>query len=231
MSALMIDNIIRRAEYAKFYNDLDASTLDFNMVVKICQEFPEGNKRVLGSAFFNLGKIMLEQDKREDAKAMFEKVQTTLRECLLELLKKNGQTEIDSNIQVAELIKPSIFDDANVQGLKDSLLDVQEYILECHQLDQIQPQLDQMKKEAQENAEKGVDTSVPDGFGLPQKDAGTFQTIKLKSRKRKIDEISVAQENQEKPVNVENKENQLDESNKRRKMEEPLGEIGQNDAK
>ena len=51
-----------------------------------------------------------------------------------------------------------------------------------------------MKKEAQENAEKGVDTSIPDGFGLPQQDAKTFTKVVLKSKKRKLEDICGAKE-------------------------------------
>lgn len=69
---------------------------------------------------------------------------------------------------------------------------MQEDILECQQMDQIQPELDKMKQEAKDNAEKGVDTSVPEGFGMPQKDAETFKPIAIKSRKRKVDEVTGA---------------------------------------
>jgi hypothetical protein len=50
-----------------------------------------------------------------------------------------------------------------------------------------------MKKEAErqkELAEDGVDTQVPDGFGLPQKEAETFRAVQLKPKKRKLEEIS-----------------------------------------
>lgn len=167
VSNLMIDSIIRRAEYAKFYQDLDSSIQDFTMVIKICKEYPEGNERVLGSAYYNLGKIYLEQNKRDEAMEKFKDVLNVLKGCLFEKLKKNGQTEIDSNIDLTDLVKPSIFDDEKIQELKSSLIDVHEDILECQQLDEIQPKLDQMKKEAQENADNGVDTSVPEGFGMP----------------------------------------------------------------
>lgn len=121
---------------------------------------------------------------------MFAETESILKECLFTKLKANGQNEIDRNQPVAELIKPSIFDDEKVKELKASLLDVQEYILECKQLDEIQPQLDQMKKEAQEKADNGVDTSIPEGFGLPQKDAETFRPAPLIKKKRTIDQIS-----------------------------------------
>lgn len=110
MSNLLIDCIIRRAEYAKFYQDLDSATQDLTMVIKICKDFPEGNQRVLSSAHFYLGKIYLEQTKRELAMEQYAQCLEILKGCLLEKLRQNGQTEIDANISVAELVKPSIFD-------------------------------------------------------------------------------------------------------------------------
>jgi|DEB0MinimDraft_12_1074336.scaffolds.fasta_scaffold100113_2 hypothetical protein len=50
-----------------------------------------------------------------------------------------------------------------------------------------------MKAEAQkqkEMAESGIDTEVPEGFGMPQKDAETFKPVVLKSKKRKLEDIS-----------------------------------------
>ena len=55
------------------------------------------------------------------------------------MLSKNGQQSIDTNIELSELIKPSIFDDQSIQDLKKSLVDVQEYKIECKQLETIQP--------------------------------------------------------------------------------------------
>lgn len=133
----MIDSIIRRAEYAKFYQDLDSSIQDFTMVIKICKDFPEGNKRVLSSAHYNLGKILLEQNKRDEARAKFNECLTILRECLFDRLKLNGQTEIDTSINITDLVKPSIFDDDKISELKSSLIDVQEDIIECQLLEQI----------------------------------------------------------------------------------------------
>lgn len=149
---------------------------------------------------------------------MFEKVEGIMKNCLFELLKKGGQTEIDTNISITELVKPSIFDTETIQELKQNMMDVQEDILECKQLDQIQPQLDQMRKEAEANAANGVDTNVPDGFGLPQKDAETFKKVEIKNRKRKIDEITnTAVDKNSSEESVENKhrkvmENQVTEN-------------------
>ena len=70
-----------------------------------------------------------------------------------------------------------------------------------------------MKKEAKENAEKGVDNSIPEGFGMPQKDAETFTKVVLKSKKRKLADISGG-----------NKE-VVDENSKKQKIEEDPNQI------
>jgi hypothetical protein len=81
-----------------------------------------------------------------------------------------------------------------------------------------------MKTEAKENADKGVDTSIPEGFGLPQKDAGTFKPITIKSRKRKIEEVAnnedqkqtneAAQNGNSKKLKVDESQNQIVSDNK-----------------
>ena len=69
---------------------------------------------------------------------------------------------------MTKLMEPSIFDDDNTKGLKSTLNDVQEYIKECADMEHIQPQLDQMRADAEKQKdENGIDTTVPEGFGLP----------------------------------------------------------------
>ena len=97
MSNLMIDSVLRRAEYGKFYNDMDASVQDFNQVIELCTAYPENNQRVKGSAFFNIGQIHLEKSERVEALKNFEEVERILKTCLFEKLKEKGQTEIDTN--------------------------------------------------------------------------------------------------------------------------------------
>ena len=97
ISCLVIDSLLRRAEYAKFYQDVQSAIQDFTEVIKRCQEYPEGNQRVMGSAFFNLGQIHLELNQRDQALQHFSRVETILKECLFEKLKENGQTEVDRN--------------------------------------------------------------------------------------------------------------------------------------
>lgn len=121
----------------------------------------------MGSAYYTLGKIHLEKQRREEAIRYFEMTSQVMKEFLLKLLEEKGQHEIQNDIKVEELIKPSIFDDERISGLKQTLGDVEADILECKQLDVIQPELDKMKNEAKEQAEKGNDSNVPEGFGQP----------------------------------------------------------------
>jgi len=69
----MIDCILRRAEYSKFYNDIDNSLSDFKQVIELCQEHiqEKGNDRILISAMFSLGKINLDIGKRDEALKSF----------------------------------------------------------------------------------------------------------------------------------------------------------------
>ena len=69
----MIDCILRRAEYSKFYNDIDNSLSDFKHVIELCQEHiqEKGNDRILISAMFSLGKINLDIGKRDEALKSF----------------------------------------------------------------------------------------------------------------------------------------------------------------
>lgn len=91
-------------------------------------------------------------------------------------------------MSISKLTEPSIFDDEKIKDLKATLLDIQEFMNECADMETIQPKLDQLKAEAEkQKAESGVDTSVPEGFGLPQPDAETYTRVVIKSRKRNLE--------------------------------------------
>jgi len=72
---LRIDCILRRGDYAKFYSDLETAKADYQQVIEICAEHPEGNERIQGSAFFSLGKLHLDTNERAEALEYFKKVQ------------------------------------------------------------------------------------------------------------------------------------------------------------
>jgi tetratricopeptide (TPR) repeat protein len=71
---LRIDCILRRADYAKFYNDIENAKTDYTEAIKLCLEFPDGNERIMGSAHFSLGKVYLDIGQRQEAQVHFEKV-------------------------------------------------------------------------------------------------------------------------------------------------------------
>ena len=62
------------------------------------------SKRVLGSAYFSLGSILLELNDKEGAKHHFELAIRILKEELAWLLKKEGQEES------TDIMLPSVFD-------------------------------------------------------------------------------------------------------------------------
>ena len=166
---------------------------DFQEVIKLCTKFTEGNERVRASAHFTLGSLLLDQGRRADAKTQFDEALTIHSRYLLESLEKKGQTiPDDQKKDLDKLVEPSIFDDETTKALKATLVDIREFINECKDLEQIQPQLDQMKKEAeQKKAEQGGDCEVDPSFGKAPADAATFKPIQLKkSRKRTLEEAA-----------------------------------------
>ena len=50
---------------------IEASKLDYYEVVKLCNQFPQNNERILSSAYFAIGKIHLDQNERPEALEMF----------------------------------------------------------------------------------------------------------------------------------------------------------------
>ena len=53
---------------------MEAARSSYEKVVDMCAgEFAEGNEKLLGSAHFSLGSLLLEMSKREEARAQLEK--------------------------------------------------------------------------------------------------------------------------------------------------------------
>ena len=111
-------------------------------------------------------------------------------------MKSKGQSVDDTTANdIQKLVECSIFDDDQIKDLKATLLDIGEFIKECTDLEKIQPQLDQLKAEAEkERAEKGVDVDVPASFGQKPEDHETFKKITFKSKKRTLEEVNKANE-------------------------------------
>lgn len=71
MSSLRIDIVSRRADYARFYQDVDTATVDYKEAIDLCKQYFIGNERTTCSAYFSLGNILLDQGKRDEAKSFF----------------------------------------------------------------------------------------------------------------------------------------------------------------
>ena len=151
LSALLIDTTLRRADYAKFYCDGDQAKTDFTDVIKLCDQYPEGNLRIKSSAYFSRGSIFLDQNNRKEAKESFEEALNITKAVLIKELKAKGQNLEMDNVTVQKLIEPSIFDDESIQDLKATLTEMQEFINECKDMETIQPELDKLKAEAEKN--------------------------------------------------------------------------------
>ena len=91
---------MRRADYGKFYNDLESAKSDYMIVVQTCMKYPEGNLRIMGSAYLALGQIYLEMNQRDEAYSNFVEVEKILKESLFKELTKNGQEQINTEIEV-----------------------------------------------------------------------------------------------------------------------------------
>lgn len=50
MSSLLIDCTLRLADYTKFYQDVPNAKENYQKVIDLCKEFPEGNERIHCSA-------------------------------------------------------------------------------------------------------------------------------------------------------------------------------------
>lgn len=67
MSSLLIDCTLREADFAKFYQDTNIASADYQKVIDLCKKYPDNNQRIMGSAYFALGSLQLEMNLREQA--------------------------------------------------------------------------------------------------------------------------------------------------------------------
>ena len=72
ISSLLIDLTLREGEFAKFYQDVNVAKDNYEKVIALCEEFPENNERIKGSAHFSLGSLLLEMGKRDEARKNLE---------------------------------------------------------------------------------------------------------------------------------------------------------------
>jgi tetratricopeptide (TPR) repeat protein len=79
----MIDCYLRKADYAKFYTDIEMAKDDYQSVIKICEKFPENNERIMSSAYFSLGSLHLDKSERAEAKTNFDLAIKTTKDILI----------------------------------------------------------------------------------------------------------------------------------------------------
>lgn len=114
LSCLMIDCYLRKADYAKFYTDIEMATDDYQNAIRICQKFTSGNERIMSSAYFSLGSLHLDKSDRVNAKLNFDHAIKITKDILVKYLKDKGQSFETEDIETNKLIEPSIFDDQTI---------------------------------------------------------------------------------------------------------------------
>ena len=90
LSCLIIDCFMRKADYAKFYTDIDMATEDYQNAIKICEKFTSGNERIMSSAYFSLGSLHLDKADRATAKLNFDHAIKITQNILIKYLKEKG---------------------------------------------------------------------------------------------------------------------------------------------
>ena len=105
---------MRKADYAKFYTDIDMATDDYQSAIRICQKFTVGNERIMSSAYFSLGSLFLDKSDRVQAKLNFDHAIKITQDILVKYLKEKRQSFETEEIDTKKLIEPSIFDDDTI---------------------------------------------------------------------------------------------------------------------
>lgn len=171
----------------------------------------------MSSAYFSLGSLHLDKSDRVTAKLNFDHAIKITQDILVKYLKEKGQCFETEVVDIQKLIEPSIFDDQTIQDLKATLVEMVEFVKECQDMEKMQPELDKMKAEAQKKkAENGEEVDVPVTFGQIPTDAATFAPIKIKSKKRSIEEMQKGSE--QKGAEVKKFEEDPNKENKLRKL-------------
>ena len=81
---------MRKADYAKFYTDIDMATEDYQNAIKICEKFTSGNERIMSSAYFSLGSLHLDKADRATAKLNFDHAIKITQNIMIKYLKEKG---------------------------------------------------------------------------------------------------------------------------------------------
>ena len=162
---LEIDSLLRRAELGKKVSAYEFALEDFIEVIKLCELFPEKNEAVLASATFSAGECYMSIQNPTHALVYFTKSRDLLKADLVAQLKSQGKDFGTQEIEISELLKPSIYDTDRIKALKANLEDIQVYI------DEIENTADKEKfekiKAEMQAQQKQETTDVPVGFGKP----------------------------------------------------------------
>ena len=174
----------------------------------------------MSSAYFSLGSLFLDKSDRVQAKLNFDHAIKITQDILVKYLKEKGQSFETEEIDTKKLIEPSIFDDDTIQDLKATLVEMVEFVKECQDMEKMQPELDKLKAEAQKKkAENGEEVDVPESFGQVPVDASTFAPVKIKSKKRTLEQMQKGDEAAyQKGGELKKVEEDPDKENKLRKL-------------
>lgn len=93
-------------------------------VIKLCEAYPEKNEAVLASATFSAGECYMNVQNPTHALVYFRRSQDLLKADLVEQLKSQGKDFGVQEVEISELLKPSIFDTERIKALKANLEDI-----------------------------------------------------------------------------------------------------------
>ena len=165
---LEIDSLLRRAELGKKVSAYQSAMEDFIDVIKLCEAFPEKNEGVLASATFSAGECYMSLNQATHALFQFTRSRDLLKTDLIAQLKAQGKDfGPQAEIELSELLKPSIFDNDRIKAVKGNLEEIQVYIDEIENTAD-KEKFEQLKAEMQANAKQQQEgDAVPEGFGKP----------------------------------------------------------------
>lgn len=113
----------------------------------------------------------------------FTKSRNLLKADLVAELKTAGKDFGAQEIEMSELMKPSIFDTDRIKGLKANLEDIQVYIDEIENTAD-KEKFDKIKAEMQAKLQEETATA-PEGFGKPQENADKFLDVTSMIKKKR----------------------------------------------
>ena len=183
---LEIDSLLRRAELGKKVSAFQSALEDFIDVIKLCEAFPEKNEGVLASATFSAGECFMSLNQATHALVHFTRSRDLLKADLISQLTAQGKEfGAQAEIELAELLRPSIFDNDKIKAVKSNLEEIQVYIDEIENTAD-KEQFEKLKAEMQATAKDQEEANaVPEGFGKPQENAEKFLDVTSMIKKKR----------------------------------------------